>query len=256
MNRLNNLFQAKEERILSIYFTAGYPQLNDTTVVLENLESAGVDFVEIGMPFSDPVADGPVIQQSSLQALQNGMTVKLLFEQLANIRAKVSMPFVLMGYINPVLQYGMEAFCRKCQEVGIDGVIIPDLPLQEYEDNYKELFEQCGLINVLLITPQTAPERIQQIDAVTDGFIYMVSSASTTGAKKSAQDFSVDYFERVQQMPLKNPRMIGFGISNRETFNNACSYAQGAIIGSAFVKHVGVNGVKKESVQQFVQQLM
>ncbi|MFV0553999.1 MAG: tryptophan synthase subunit alpha [Mangrovibacterium sp.] len=251
MNRLNKLFQTKKERILSVYFTAGYPNLNDTSVILENLEAAGIDFVEIGMPFSDPAADGPVIQHASLEALKNGMSVKLLFEQLKDIRSKVSMPLVLMGYLNPVMQYGIEDFCQKCAEVGIDGLIMPDLPLQEYEDNYKALFEQHGLSNILLITPQTTPERLRQIDESASGFIYMVSSASTTGAKQSAKDFQTAYFERVKQSDLKNPRIIGFGISNKETFDNASQYAAGAIVGSAFVQHIGEHGIDAESVKRF-----
>ncbi len=255
-NRINQLFQNKQENILSVYFTAGYPQLNDTTSIIEQLVANGVDLIEVGMPFSDPVADGPVIQQSSLVALRNGMTIKTLFEQLEGIREKVSVPLILMGYLNPVLQFGVEAFCQKCAAVGIDGLILPDLPLNEYEENYKALFEQYGLHNILLITPQTSETRMRQIDEASNGFIYMVSSSSTTGAKSSVKDFHLDYFERVNQMQLKNPRLIGFGISNKETFDNACKYAQGAIIGSAFVNALGSEESLASKISSFVNQLV
>lgn len=256
MNRINTLFQNKKENILSIYFTAGFPKLEDTNTILCGLEEAGVDLVEIGIPFSDPVADGPVIQQASLDSLRHGMSVRRLFEQLQNIRNKVSMPLVLMSYFNPVLQFGVEEFCVKCCEVGIDGLIIPDLPLEEYEEKYKQLFEQYGLKNILLITPLTSEQRLLQLDAASDSFIYMVSSSSTTGAKQSAKDFSTDYFRRVQQLKLKNPRLVGFGIANSATFHQACQYAQGAIVGSAFVQHVSSQGVSGESIKQFVNQLL
>ena len=235
-NRINKLFQDKKERVLSVYFTAGYPNLDDTVPVIHELVKNGVDLIEIGMPFSDPVADGPVIQHSSLIALKNGMSIRKLFDQLKDIRQTVDIPLILMGYINPVLQYGVEAFCKKCQEIGIDGLIIPDLPLDVYQDEFKPVFEANNLHNIFLITPQTSEERLQLIDSVSSGFIYMVSSNSTTGAKTSVSDFQKDYFERVNSLELKNPRMIGFGISNVETFENACQYAAGAIIGSAFVK--------------------
>jgi tryptophan synthase alpha chain len=235
-NRINKLFQEKHERILSVYFTAGYPNLEDTVPVIQELIKNGVDLIEIGMPFSDPVADGPVIQHSSLVALQNGMSIRKLFEQLENIRQTVDIPLILMGYINPVLQYGVEAFCQKCSEIGIDGLIIPDLPLTVYEDEFKTVFEAGNLQNIFLITPQTSEERIRIIDEASSGFIYMVSSNSTTGAKSSVSDLQKSYFERVNSLTLKNPRLIGFGISNAETFGNACHYASGAIIGSAFVK--------------------
>jgi tryptophan synthase alpha chain len=204
------------------------------------------------MPFSDPVADGPVIQQSSLLALKNGMTVKKLFEQLQGIREKVNIPLILMGYLNPVLQFGVEAFCRKCEEVGIDGVILPDLPLNEYQDTYRDLFARHNLHNILLITPQTSEKRLLEIDQASHGFIYMVSSSSTTGAKTSVSDFHLDYFERIKNMNLKNPRLIGFGISNKETFDNACGYAQGAIIGSAFVKALSETGSLDDKISNFV----
>ena len=235
-NRINQLFQDKKENILSVYFTAGYPQLNDTVEIVETLEKNGVDMIEVGMPFSDPIADGPVIQNSSTIALKNGMSIKTLFQQLAGIRKSVSVPLILMGYLNPVIQFGVEEFCKKCKEVGIDGLILPDLPLSVYQEEYETLFEQYNLHNILLITPQTSEKRIQEIDDASNGFIYMVSSSSTTGAKSNVSDFHSEYFERVNELKLKNPRVIGFGISNHETFENACKYASGAIIGSAFVK--------------------
>ena len=235
MNRINKLFQEKKERILSVYFTAGYPELNDTTTIIHELVKNGVDLIEIGMPFSDPVADGPVIQHSSLISLQNGMSIRKLFEQLKDIRETVDIPLILMGYINPVLQYGVDAFCKKCHEIGIDGLIIPDLPMDVYQEEFKAVFEANNLHNIFLITPQTSEERLRLIDGVSSGFIYMVSSNATTGAKSSVSEFQKSYFERVNSLDLKNPRLIGFGISNAETFGNACNYANGAIIGSAFV---------------------
>ena len=242
MNRINQKLK-EDKKLLSIYFTAGYPKINDTVTVIENLEKSGVDMIEIGLPFSDPLADGPTIQASSTQALKNGMTSEVLFNQLKNIRETVSIPLLIMGYFNPMLQYGIEAFCKKCKAVGIDGLIIPDLPVDVYNDEYKATFEKYGLINVFLITPQTTDERIHYIDSVSSGFIYMVSSASTTGAKTGFGNEQTDYFERISKMNLNNPQIIGFGISNNETFTQATKYAKGAIIGSAFVKHLTNEGV-------------
>lgn len=255
-NRINHLFQNKKENILSIYFTAGYPQLDDTVPMIEKLVANGVDLIEIGMPFSDPVADGPVIQNSSLVALHNAMSVKKLFEQLHGIREKVTIPLILMGYLNPVIQFGIERFCQECAAAGIDGLILPDLPLNEYQENYKETFDRYGLHNILLITPQTSEKRMSEIDEASSGFIYMVSSSSTTGAKTSVADFHTDYFERVQAMNLKNPRLIGFGISNKATFDNACRYAQGAIIGSAFVKALEGPQSLDRKISTFINQLV
>ena len=254
-NRINKLFQKKEKNILSVYFTAGYPTLNDTKIIIEELVKNGVDLIEIGMPFSDPVADGPVIQHSSLVALQNGMSVHQLFEQLKDIRQSIDIPLILMGYINPVLQYGVEAFCQKCKEIGIDGVIIPDLPLSVYEDEFKDIFEANNLHNIFLITPQTSDERLRMIDEASSGFIYMVSSNSTTGAKIDISDTQKSYFERIDTFGLKNPRMIGFGISNAETFTNACKYANGAIIGSAFVNALGTDGPLKKKISHFIESI-
>lgn len=255
-NRIDQLFQNKKENILSVYFTAGYPELNDTVSIIQTLEKNGVDLIEVGMPFSDPVADGPVIQNSSTIALKNGMSIKVLFEQLADIRESVNIPLILMGYLNPVMQFGVEKFCQRCQEVGIDGLILPDLPLSVYEDEFKVLLEQYGIHNILLITPQTSEARIRQIDDASNGFIYMVSSSSTTGAKDKVSDFHQDYFDRVNQLNLKNPRLIGFGISNYETFQNACKYASGAIIGSAFVKALDQEITLEDRISGFVKSVV
>ena len=221
--------------MLSIYFTAGYPALEDTVPIIKELEKSGVDMIEIGLPFSDPLADGPVIQQSSTRALKNGMTSAKLFEQLKGIRSEVKIPLIIMGYFNPILQYGVEAFCKKCSEVGIDGLIIPDLPVDVFHEKYRSFFEKQDLINVFLITPQTTVERIRYIDSISKGFIYMVSSASTTGTKKSFGDLQEDYFERIASMKLNSEQILGFGISNKETYRQATKYAKGAIIGSAYV---------------------
>ncbi len=254
-NRINQLFETKSENILSVYFTAGFPNLNDTVSIIQELEKNGVDLIEIGIPFSDPTADGPTIQRSSETALKNGMNLNLLFEQLKDIRQSVNIPLILMGYINPVYQYGFERFCEKCAEVGVDGTILPDLPLDEFELHYRAMFEKHNLHNVLLITPQTSEHRIRQIDEVSKGFIYMVSSASTTGAGKKVEDFHRDYFERIQQMKLKNPRLIGFGISDHDTFENACNYAHGAIIGSAFVNTIASATDMAGSISTFVNEI-
>ncbi|MCM4173152.1 tryptophan synthase subunit alpha [Arenibacter sp. TNZ] len=244
MNRIHQKLQA-DKKILSIYFTAGYPSVNDTVKIIQDLEKNGVDLIEIGLPFSDPLADGPTIQASSTKALKNGMTTALLFQQLKDIRKSVSIPLILMGYFNPVLQYGVEDFCRKCQEIGIDGLILPDLPLDVYQENYEAIFKKYGLVNVFLITPQTSNDRIHQIDAASDGFIYMVSSASVTGSQNGFGNTQESYFKRIADMKLKNPQVVGFGISNSETFQQATKQAKGAIIGSAFIKFLTENGVDK-----------
>ncbi len=252
MNRIDQLFQNKRERILNVYFTAGYPQLNDTVSIIENLEKSGADMIEIGIPFSDPVADGPTIQESNGVALANGMTLKVLFDQLKDIRRKVDLPIVMMGYINPIIQFGVERFCQECESIGIDGLILPDLPMQEYLETYKPLFEKHGLYNIFLITPQTSEVRIRDIDANSNGFIYMVSSTSTTGAKADISEDQSAYFERVKQMNLKNPTLIGFGISNAKTFDKACQNANGAIIGSAFIKAINTSQNLSGRIGQFV----
>ncbi|HAZ26890.1 MAG TPA: tryptophan synthase subunit alpha, partial [Algoriphagus sp.] len=238
MNRIHSLFKNKQERVLSIYFTAGFPKLEDTLSIMEAIQAGGADIIEIGVPYSDPIADGPTIQDSNQIALENGMSLKKLFQQLEGFRSKIELPVVLMGYLNPIIQYGMEAFCKKCQEVGIDGLILPDLPMQQYLDEFKSVFEQYGLVNTFLISPQTSEKRILEIDQNTDGFIYMVSSHSITGAKSGISEEQISYFKRVQEMGLKNPRLIGFGISDAETFSTASKYSHGAIIGSAFIKTV------------------
>jgi tryptophan synthase alpha chain len=251
MNRINQLFQNKNKNILSIYYTAGYPNLDDTLTIARALEEAGADMLEIGFPYSDPVADGPVIQASSKQALDNGMDLKLLFEQLKDLRKYVNIPVLLMGYVNPLLQYGVENFCKACAEVGVDGLIVPDLPMVEYEEFYKDTFQQYGITNVFLITPQTAVERIHKIDELTNGFIYMVSSSATTGKNLSLSQVTEDYFSRVAALELKNPTMIGFGISDHPSFEKACQYASGAIIGTAFVKALQSDKLE-ESIQGFM----
>lgn len=253
MNRIKSKLQ-ENKKLLSIYFTAGYPKIDDTVSIIQDLEKNGVDMIEIGLPFSDPLADGPTIQDSSTAALKNGMTTEVLFKQLEGIRETVSIPLIIMGYFNPMFQYGMEAFCKKCQELGIDGLIIPDLPVDVYHNEYQAIFEKYGLINVFLITPQTSDERIRYIDSVSNGFIYMVSSASTTGAQSGFGDEQTAYFKRIGNMGLKNPQVIGFGISNNETFTQATKYAKGAIIGSAFVKHVTQKGI--DSIDEFVNSIL
>ncbi len=242
-NRINKKLQ-ENKKLLSIYFTAGYPALNDTVQIIQDLQQSGVDMIEIGLPFSDPLADGPTIQDSSTRALKNGMTTKKLFEQLKDIRKIVSIPLIVMGYFNPMLQYGVAAFCKKCHDIGIDGIIMPDLPLDVYQENYEAIFKKYGLINVFLITPQTSEERIREIDEASEGFIYMVSTASVTGSKLGFGDVQTEYFERIAKMKLKNPQIVGFGIKDAETFKAATKDAKGAIIGSAFIKHLTVNGIK------------
>lgn len=253
MNRINKKLQA-DKKLLSIYFTAGFPSLDDTVSIIQNLEKSDVDMIEIGLPFSDPLADGPTIQASSTQALKNGMTTDVLFKQLKDIRKTVSIPLIIMGYFNPILQYGVEAFCKKCQDIGIDGLIIPDLPVDVYHDQYKTLFEKYNLINVFLITPQTSEKRIRFIDDISNGFIYMVSSASVTGSQSGFGPEQLTYFKRIKAMELNNPQIIGFGISNNETFNQTTKHAKGAIIGSAFIKHLKNDGIHK--INSFVKTII
>ncbi|MEM9001435.1 MAG: tryptophan synthase subunit alpha [Bacteroidota bacterium] len=243
MNRIHQKLK-EDKKLLSIYFTAGYPELEDTIPIVQALEKAGVDMVEIGLPFSDPLADGPTIQNSSTVALKNGMTTALLFEQLASIRQTVSIPLIVMGYFNPMFQYGVEAFCKKCHDIGIDGIIMPDLPLDVYQAEYEPIYQKYRLSNIFLITPQTSETRVRAIDEASDGFIYMVSSASTTGAKTGFGAAQTAYFERIAQLNLKNPQIVGFGISNSGTFQEATKKAKGAIIGSAFIKHLTENGTQ------------
>lgn len=253
MNRIDRLFQTKEREILSVYFTAGYPQLNDTLPTLCELQRGGVDMVEIGIPFSDPMADGPVIQASSSVALQNGMSLKLLFTQLAEVRQEVKIPLILMGYLNPIMQFGFEPFCAACAKVGIDGVIIPDLPFKDYMESYKEVAQKHGVKVIMLITPETSDERIKWIDQETEGFIYMVSSAATTGAQQSFDEAKVAYFKHVESLELRLPRLVGFGISNRESYLSACNHSSGAIIGSKFIELLGCKPSIAEAVTALLQ---
>lgn len=254
-NRLQKLFAEKQQNLLSVYFTAGYPNLNDTVDIILELEKNGVGLIELGMPFSDPLADGPTIQQSGEAALRNGMTIPKLFEQLKDIRQKTQIPLVLMGYLNPVMQYGVARFCQKCSEVGIDGLILPDLPLLDYVREYKAIFEENNLSKIFLVTPQTPEARIREIDSHTNGFIYMVSSASTTGSTTGKAVADTGYFERVASMKLRNPGIIGFGIHDRHTFTQACNHAQGAIIGSAFIKALTKEGSLQQNIASFIQSI-
>ena len=235
MNRIDSLFSARRDGIMSIYFCAGHPDAGSTLATIKALEDNGIDMVEVGIPFSDPLADGPVIQDAATKALRNGMSLKLLFSQLADVRKSVSIPLVLMGYLNPIMHYGFERFCADCSRCGIDGMIVPDMPFDDYMNLYKDTAERYGIKVIMLITPETSDERIRLIDDNTDGFIYMVSSASTTGAQKSFDDSKVNYFRRIASMNLRNPRMIGFGISNRQTLESSMANAFGVIIGSRFV---------------------
>jgi len=252
-NRINE--KLKEDRkLLSIYFSAGYPTLDLTKSIIEALEKSGVDMIEIGLPFSDPLADGPTIQESSNIALANGMTANVLFKQLENIRETVNIPLLIMGYFNPIMQFGVENFCRKCAEIGIDGLIIPDLPVAIYVENYKSTFEKYGLANIFLITPQTSDDRIRYIDSISNAFIYMVSSASVTGNQQDFSESQTHYFERIGRMDLQNPQIIGFGISNKNTFQRAIKFAKGAIIGSAFVKFIKDN--KISDIENYIKKLL
>ena len=253
MNRIDELFNSKKDDILSVYFTAGYPALNDTFRIITELEKRKVDMVEIGIPFSDPIADGPVIQQSGTKALHNGMNLKLLFEQLKEIREYTRIPLLLMGYINPIIRMGMDRFLENAVVTGIDGVIIPDLPPEEYMEKYKTMFDKAGICNNFLITPQTPEKRIRQLDEWSGGFLYMVSSASTTGSRDSFDEKQRDYFSRINEMKLRSPRLVGFGVSNRTTYQQACSFANGAIIGSAFINALGESGSLSQKVSGFLE---
>ncbi len=245
MNSLQKLFSQKDKNLLSIFFTAGFPDLNGTETIISELSGAGVDFIEVGLPYSDPLADGPTIQHSSSVALKNGMNLDVVFDQLITLKEKNSTPLVLMGYVNQIIKYGEEAFCEKVKECGIDTIIIPDLPMVEYESHYKPLFEKYGISNVFLITPHTSNERILKIDSLTDTFIYVVASASITGAKGEVSHQQIEYFERIKSMNLKSKLIVGFGISDNQTFTTACTYANGAIIGSAYIKYLDQNGILK-----------
>lgn len=255
LNRIHELFEKKKENILSVFYTAGYPKLNDTILIAQLLEKAGVDMIEIGIPFSDPIADGPVIQASSKAAIDNGMTVKLLLEQVTQIRKSVNIPIILMGYLNPALQYGMDNFFIDAVAAGVDGLILPDLPFEEYKSLYKEKMESVNLCNTFLISPTTSEDRIHKIDRATNGFIYAVSSSSTTGAKVGFQQEQVDYFQRLASLKLKNPFLIGFGISDSGTFSTACKFSAGAIVGSAFIKSLQSSKDVSGTIQAFIGQI-
>lgn len=252
MNRIDELFGRKKERILNVYCTAGFPEINSTIEVMRALQNSGADIIELGMPYSDPLADGPVIQGSSAKAIENGMTMHRLFTDLAGFRNEINVPVILMGYMNPVLQYGFEEFCRSCKSVGIDGLILPDLPMYEFETEYGEVVRKYGLKFIFLITPETSSERVEKLDSLSSGFLYAVSSSSTTGNEKGLQQQTI-YFERLKKMNLRNPVLIGFGIKNRETFDTACMYANGAIIGTAYIRALEGNaGSIEKSTKEFI----
>lgn len=255
-NRITALFKQKKKNILSVFYTAGFPSLDSTVCIAKFLHAAGADIIEIGIPFSDPVADGPTIQESNKVALDNGMHLRLIIDQVKEIRKqKIDLPVILMGYLNPVMQYGIEGFIKDAANAGVDGLILPDMPLHEYEENYKSLFEAENLCNTFLISPTTSEERIRKIDAATRGFVYAVSASSITGAKGAFTDDQYRYFERLQQMKLMNPLLVGFGISSHETFSSACKYAAGAIVGSAFINFLKSSKNLEEDIVTFVKDL-
>jgi len=255
MGRLDKLFSERKKEILSVFYTAGFPRLNDTVAIAKYLERAGADIIEIGIPFSDPVADGPTIQASNKVALDNGMSVQLLLEQVKEIRREVSIPIVLMGYLNPVLQYGIEKFCKNAAANGVDGLILPDLPLDEFEAEYKDLTKSVSLDVIFLVSPTTSEERIRTIDDLSTGFVYAVSSSSTTGAKKGFSSDQEVYFEKLKAMNLKNPFLIGFGISDHQTFSKVCEFASGAIVGSAFINLLKKSDNFERDIHEFVKNL-
>ncbi|HEY0434714.1 MAG TPA: tryptophan synthase subunit alpha [Chitinophagaceae bacterium] len=250
-DRLKKLFEQKKRNVLSVYCTAGFPLLEDTVATMKALEQNGVDMIELGVPYSDPLADGPVIQDSSSVALRNGMTIELLFKELQKFRETVSIPVLLMGYINPVLQFGFERFCREAARVGIDGLILPDLPEHEFETNYRDIIQRSGLNFVFLVTPETAPERIRRLDSLSSGFLYAVSSSSTTGKEKDLAAVE-NYLVRLRAMNLQNPIIVGFGIRDRESFQAACRHANGAIIGTAYIKALSGQGTIEEKTANFL----
>lgn len=254
-NRINTLFETQKKNLLSVFYTAGFPALNDTVRIGEYLEKAGADLIEIGIPFSDPVADGPTIQESNKKALDQGMNVALLLQQTMELRKKIKLPIILMGYLNPVFQYGMERFVKDAVAAGADGVILPDMPIAEYQREYKDLFDAHGLRNTFLISPTTSEERIRKIDALTNSFIYAVSSSATTGAQGDFSEEQEAYFKKLKNMGLKNPFLIGFGISNHTTFNKACAYSSGAIVGSSFITLLRNSQDLEKDIQGYVKNL-
>ncbi|MFZ1529277.1 MAG: tryptophan synthase subunit alpha [Ferruginibacter sp.] len=256
MNRIDKLFVAKKNKVLNMYYTAGYPQLNSTVPVIVSLQDNGADIIEIGIPYSDPLADGEVIQQSSAIALQNGMSIPLLFEQLKNIRRLINIPVILMGYLNPVLQFGFENFCAAAASAGVDGFILPDLPMYEYETQYATVMKKYGLHLIFLVTPDTADERVKKIDELSGGFLYAVSSSSTTGKQIAVHDGLVAYLERLNRLQLKNPILVGFGINDQKSFELVCNHANGAIIGSAYIKALAEANDIETGTAAFMQKIL
>lgn len=255
MSRIEALFGRKKERVLNVYCTAGYPELNSTMDVILTLENSGADLIELGMPYSDPLADGPVIQASSSRALQNGMSIEVLFDQLKTLRAKTQIPLILMGYMNPVIQYGFQKFCEDAAAVGVDGLILPDLPEYEYETMYGDIIKKVGLDFIFLVTPETSEARIKKLDSLSTGFLYAVSSSATTGNEKDFDQVTI-YLQRLKDMQLKNPVLVGFGIKDKNTFDTACRYANGAIIGSAYIKALEQPGNIQSLTKKFLEQVL
>jgi len=255
MSRITSLFQRKNTNVLNVYCTAGYPELESTLEVMTALQESGADMIELGMPYSDPLADGPVIQQSSTSALKNGMTIAKLFSQLKDLRKSIQIPVLLMGYMNPILQYGFEKFCSDSSTVGIDGLILPDLPEYEFETEYGAIIKKYNLDFVFLVTPETSEERVRRLDSLSTGFLYAVSSSSTTGKDKNMNDV-VNYLQRLKKMNLRNPVLVGFGIKDQQTFRSACEHANGAIIGTAFIKAIEESTDIKKSVNTFIQSIL
>ena len=255
MNRINKLFQKKNKKILSIYFTAGYPRINDSVDIIKALDKNGVDMIEVGIPFSDPIADGPIIQNSSTIAIKNGMNMSLLFDQLKNIRSTTQIPIILMGYINPIIQFGYDKFVNKLIDCGVDGVILPDLPLLEYKKELKPFFDKNNLSFISLISPNTSIERVKEIDQISDGFLYVVSSSSITGQNNLFDANQIKYFNSLNNIFLKNPKIIGFGISDKKSFDMACNYSNGAIIGTKFINSLDALNLNK-SIKKFVNSIL
>lgn len=255
MSRIEALFGRKKERVLNVYCTAGYPELNSTMDVILTLENSGADLIELGMPYSDPLADGPVIQASSSRALQNGISIEVLFDQLKTLRAKTQIPLILMGYMNPVIQYGFQKFCEDAAAVGVDGLILPDLPEYEYETMYGDIIKKVGLDFIFLVTPETSEARIKKLDSLSTGFLYAVSSSATTGNEKDFDQVTI-YLQRLKDMQLKNPVLVGFGIKDKNTFDTACRYANGAIIGSAYIKALEQPGDIQSLTKKFLEQVL
>jgi tryptophan synthase alpha chain len=255
MSKLELVFKAKSKRILNVYCTAGYPSLDSTMKVMESLQKNGADIIELGMPYSDPLADGEVIQVSSIKALANGMNIAVLFEQIKDMRKSISIPVILMGYMNPILQYGFEAFCKKAKEVGVDGLILPDLPLFEFEQSYGKIITENNLDFIFLVTPETPEQRVKKLDSLSNGFLYAVSSSATTGKDK---DFNVvaQYLQKLQAMQLKNPILVGFGIKDKATFDAATVHTQGAIIGSAYIQQLTKGGDIETTTSQFLNSVL